>query len=69
MFERYDVEKLYLAQEAVLMLYESGITTGVICQSGDDITEAIPVKDGFPIPSAIHKHLNSAGKELTNFLA
>jgi actin-related protein len=48
MFEKYDVPALYIAIQAVLALYASGRTTGVVLDSGDGVTHTVPI---YGIPS------------------
>lgn len=69
MFESFGVQNLFLGQEAGMLVYDHGITTGIACLCGDDVTEAVPIFEGFPLTYAINKQLNSAGKELTKFLS
>ena len=50
MFETFDVPALYLANQAVLSLYSSGgRTTGLVLDSGDGITNAVPIFEGYPL--------------------
>jgi actin-related protein len=67
MFETFNVQNLYVANEAVMSLYAAGRTTGLICDSGDDATYATPVFEGFTIPHAVKK-MECAGRSLTNYM-
>lgn len=53
MFESFQVRNFYVANQAVMTLYASGRTTGLVCDSGYDCTHAVPVFEGFPIPNAV----------------
>lgn len=53
MFESYNVPAMYIASKGVLPLYSAGITTGIICESGDGITQTVPIYEGFPIPDGV----------------
>ena len=53
LFEDHEVEGLYLAVPSVLSLYAQGQTTGVVLDSGECITCAIPVCDGFVLQHAV----------------
>ena len=45
-FESFHVPALYVAAQAILSLYASGRTTGVVLDSGDGVTHAVPVFEG-----------------------
>jgi len=55
MFEKYKVPKMYVGVQAVLALYASGRTTGLVLDSGDGVTHTVPVFEGFSINHAIKK--------------
>jgi actin-related protein len=46
MFETFNVPAMYVAIQAVLSLYSTGITTGIVCESGDGLTCASPIYEG-----------------------
>jgi len=43
MFEKFNVPAFYLAIQAVLSLYSSGRTTGIVLDAGDGVTHTVPV--------------------------
>ncbi|KAJ1274482.1 hypothetical protein BS78_05G065100 [Paspalum vaginatum] len=49
MFETFHVPAMYVAVQAVLSLYASGRTTGLLVDSGDGVTQAVPVYEGYAI--------------------
>ncbi|KAJ5961703.1 Glycosyl transferase family 28 C-terminal [Penicillium viridicatum] len=64
MFEAFNVPALYMSIQAVLSLYASGRTTGVVLDSGDGVSHAVPVFEGFAIPNSIRR-IDVAGRDVT----
>ena len=52
-FETFNVPAFYLSIQAVLSLYSSGKTTGVVLDSGDGVTHTVPIYEGYSISHAI----------------
>ncbi|MES1918940.1 actin, variant 2 [Bonamia ostreae] len=67
MFETFEVPAMYVAIQAVLSLYSSGRTTGIVVDSGDGVTHTVPVYEGFSIPHAV-KRINLAGRDVTTYM-
>ena len=55
-FETFNVPALYISVQAVLSLYASGRTTGVVLDVGDGVSHTVPVYEGFAIPYAIKRY-------------
>ena len=66
-FEGLNVPALYCSVQAILSLYASGRTTGVVLDSGDGVTHVVPVYEGFAIPNAISR-MDIAGRDITSHL-
>ncbi|KIJ25749.1 hypothetical protein M422DRAFT_236819 [Sphaerobolus stellatus SS14] len=66
-FDTFNVPALFTSVQAVLSLYSSGRTTGIVLDSGDGVTHAVPVFEGFSMPHAIRR-VDIAGRDVTDHL-
>jgi centractin len=55
LFESFNVPALFFALQAVLALYASGRTTGLVLDSGDGVSHVVPVYEGFSMQHAIRR--------------
>ena len=67
LFETFNVPALHTSIQAVLSLYASGRTTGIVLDSGDGVSHAVPVYEGFAMPSSIRR-IDVAGRDVTEYL-
>ena len=67
MFETFNTPAMYVGIQAVLSLYASGRTTGIIPDSGDGVTHIVLVVEGFSLPYAILR-IDLAGRDLAHYL-
>jgi len=80
MFETFNVNGLHIAVQAVLALYAQWVNenyedpnaspdlTGLVVDSGDGLTYAIPVADGFVVSSCIQE-IPLGGRHVTQFIS
>ena len=67
MFEKFNVQGLFICIRPILSMYCVGKTSALVLQSGDDVTQIVPINEGYYFPYSITKS-NLGGKLVTNYL-
>eukprot|EP01100_Stratorugosa_tubuloviscum_P010752 TRINITY_DN4656_c0_g1_i2.p1 TRINITY_DN4656_c0_g1~~TRINITY_DN4656_c0_g1_i2.p1 ORF type:complete len:374 (-),score=163.43 TRINITY_DN4656_c0_g1_i2:186-1307(-) len=67
MFETFNIAAIYISAPAVLSLYSSNRTTGIVLDSGDGVTSTTPIYEGYVVPSTVIRS-NFGGRDLTQYL-
>eukprot|EP00456_Euglypha_rotunda_P008293 TRINITY_DN11623_c0_g1_i14.p1 TRINITY_DN11623_c0_g1~~TRINITY_DN11623_c0_g1_i14.p1 ORF type:complete len:216 (-),score=34.07 TRINITY_DN11623_c0_g1_i14:23-670(-) len=66
-FETFNVPALMIMSTAVLSLFASGRSTGLIVESGDGVTHVVPIYEGYVVNSGIRR-MDLGGRDLTDYL-
>jgi actin-related protein len=67
MFEKFNVQGLFICIRPLLSMYCVGKTSALVVESGDDLTQIVPINEGYYFPYSITKS-NLGGKTVTNYL-
>ena len=67
MFETFNTPAMYVTMQAVLSLYASGRTNGIVFDCGDGVSCAVPIYNGTALPD-VSITLPFSGRELTDFM-
>jgi len=66
-FETFNAPAFFVSMQAILSLYGTGRVTGVVLDSGDGVTHAVPIYEGFAMPHSIQR-IDVAGRDITRYL-
>jgi len=67
LFETFKVSGVCFANSAVLSLFASGRTRGVVLECGSGLSSVVPVFEGYSLPHALLR-LDAAGQDVTEYL-
>ena len=67
LFEKYGVPALVFGSQPPLSLFSFSSTTGIILESGDQVSQVCAVSDGYVIPSSFMRS-NFGGKDVNDYL-
>ena len=67
LFESFNVPAFDVAIDSVLALYASGRTTGLVVNSGHEVTSTVPIYEGHALLDAVRR-MYFAGNDITDFL-
>ena len=66
MFETFNVQKFYITDPGKLVLYNNGGFTGMVLDSGEGVTQFIPIVDGYGLHFT--NLIEFGGKDLTEYM-
>lgn len=67
MFDHFRFKAFALMNTAVLSLFSTGTTTGLVAESGEGVTYTVPVFEGYALPHAMQT-IEVAGQDVTRKL-
>ena len=67
MLQELRVNSFALINTAVLSLFSTGKTCGLVAECGEGVTYTVPIFEGYALPHAMHKNY-VAGNAVTNAL-
>lgn len=68
MFEKFNVNGLYLGNSSVLSLYNVGLRNGLVIESGHGVTHVVPIYQGTILKYLVAR-LEIGGKDVTDYLS
>lgn len=66
MFEKYSTPEMFIGIQAVLSLYASGRTTGIVAELGEGVSHIVPINEGYSVGKGILR-FDLAGNDLDDY--
>lgn len=67
LFDTFNVPAFYCATQGIMALFAYGKVTGLVLDSGDGVTHALPIFEGYSVQRGIRR-LDIAGRNLTDYV-
>lgn len=64
LFENFDAPSVFFGTQGVLSVYAVGKTNGIVLESGEGITQVVPIYNGYKLDYAVEK-INFGGEDIT----
>ena len=67
MFEKFSIPGLFIISHSVLSMFSTGKTSGLVVDSGEELTYCVPIYEGYSFDTSIEKE-ELGGADLTRYL-
>ena len=67
LLENYDFPSIFFGTQGVLSLYSYGKQNGLMLESGEGVTQVVPIYNGYKLEHAVER-INMGGQDVTNYL-
>lgn len=64
MFEKFNIFNIHIEPQSTMTLFSTTKTTGLVIESGDSLTQILPIYEGYIIQQGI-RYMELAGRDLT----
>lgn len=64
MFEKFNIFNIHIEPQSTMTLFSTTKTTGLVIESGDSLTQILPIYEGYIIQQGI-RYMEFAGRDLT----
>jgi len=67
LFENLGIPAIFFASQPILSLFSTSVTTGIILESGEGVSQSCVVFEGYSIPFSYERY-NYGGRDVTDYL-